>query len=263
MQVEDRVWVITGAGSGIGRALVEAVLARGGRVAAVDLRPEGLGEVAQAMDAGDRLSTHVLDITDRDGVAALPDAVVASHGAVDGLINNAGIIQPFVRLNDLDYGTIERVIDVNLFGTIHMVKAFLPLLLARPEAHVANVSSMGGFLPVPGQTMYGAAKAGVKLMTEGLYAELLETNVGVSCILPGAVATNIVGNSGVEVPDTGGDASQATGAEDAARIILDGIVRDELHILVGRDSQLMYGLSRIAPKRATHFITRQMKKLLG
>ena len=138
-----------------------------------------------------RLSTHVVDITDRTAVQALPAEVVVVHGAVDGLINNAGIIQPFVPVAELDDATIERVLDVNLMGTLHMVQAFLPTLVARPEAHLANVSSMGGFFPFPGQTMYGASKAAVRLLTEGLYAELLDTNVRVSVIFPGAVNTGI------------------------------------------------------------------------
>jgi short-subunit dehydrogenase len=192
--------------------------------------------------------------------------VLSAHGAVDGLINVAGIIQPFVRFNDLDYQVIERVINVNLYGTINMVKAFLPHLLQRPVAHVANVSSMGGFLPVPGQTIYGASKAAVKLMTEGLYAELLDTNVGVSVIFPGAVATDITGNSGVDIPAMDSiDQSKirTTSPEDAARIILDGIESDDLHIYVGRDSRTMSLLTRVAPRRATHLIYRQMKDLLS
>ena len=203
MKVRSRVIVVTGAGSGMGRELTLALLRRGARVAAVDVRAEGLEETAVLAVAGERLSTHVLDITDRIACEALPDEVIAHHGSVDGLINNAGIIQPFVTIEDLDYATIERVLNVNLMGTIHMVKAFLPHLKARPEAHIANVSSMGGFLPVPGQVMYGASKAAVKLLTEGLYAELLDTNVGVSVIMPGAVATNITQNSGVSAPRRG------------------------------------------------------------
>ena len=107
----------------------------------------------------DNVSTHVLNITDRAEVERLPELVIARHGAVDGLINNAGIIQPFVRVKDLDYEAIERVMNVNFYGTLYMTKAFLPCLLKRPEAHIANVSSMGGFLPVPGQSIYGASKA--------------------------------------------------------------------------------------------------------
>lgn len=191
--------------------------------------------------------------------------MIAAHGAVDGLINNAGIIQPFARLDALDYRDMERVVNVNLWGTINTIKAFLPHLLKPPVAHVANTSSMGGFVPVPGQTVYGATKAAVKLLTEGLYAELLDTNVGVSVVMPGAVATEISANSGVAVPGTATiDASEirTTTPEEAARIILDGIEADELYIHVGRDSKAMSLFTRLAPKRATHMIQKRMKDLL-
>ena len=264
MKVRSKVVVVTGAGSGLGRELALELLRRGARVAAVDVRPEGLEETVALAVAGDRLSTHVLDITDRDATHALPEAVIAHHGAVDAVINNAGVIQPFVTIEDLDYATIQRVLDINLMGTIHMVKAFLPQLRKRPEAHLANVSSMGGFLPVPGQVMYGASKAAVKLLTEGLYAELLDTSVGVSVVLPGAMGTNIAGNSGVTIAgmDEAASSTRMTSAPDAARIVVDGIEADRLHIYVGRDSKAMGAAVRIAPKRATHLIQRQMKKLM-
>ena len=151
-------------------------------------------------------------------------------GAVDGIINCAGIIQPFVRLNDLDYAAIDRVFDVNWRGTLYMTKTFLPWLLERPEAHVVNVSSMGGFLPVPGQTIYGASKAAVKLLTEGLHSELRAHRVRVTVVFPGAVATNITTNSGVAMPNApaGGKASKTLAATEAARIILDGMEQNAL-----------------------------------
>jgi len=267
MKVRDKVMVVTGGGNGIGQQVVLELLRRGARVAAADVREDSLRTTVELADSGEQLTTHVVDITDREATNTLPGHVVAAHGAVDGMINVAGIIQPFVRLNDLDYDAIGRVIDVNLYGTIHMVKAFLPHLLERPVAHLVNVSSMGGFLPVPGQTIYGATKAAVKLMTEGLYAELLETNVAVSVVFPGAVATDITSNSGVAIP---GDATSAeessyrtTSPEDAARIIVDGIEDDQLHIYVGRDSRMMNLFNRVAPKRSTHLIQRQMKDLLS
>ena len=111
---------------------------------------------------------------------------LALHPGVDGIINNAGIIQPFVRLNDLSYESIERVINVNLYGTLYMIKTFLPHLLTRPEAHIVNISSMGGFLPVPGQTIYGASKAAVKLLSEGLHSELMNTHVMVTVAISGS-----------------------------------------------------------------------------
>lgn len=267
VEISGKVVVVTGGGNGIGQQVVLELLRRGARVAAVDIREESLSQTTELAEAGDRLVTFVADITDRTATLALPGQVIAAYGVADGLINVAGIIQPFVKLNELGYEVIERVINVNLYGTIHMVKAFLPHLLLRPVAHIANVSSMGGFLPVPGQTIYGASKAAVKLMTEGLYAELLDTNVGVSVVFPGAVATEITSNSGVEIP--GGIPNEeemrarTTSPEDAARIILDGIEDDDLQIFVGRDSRTMNLFNRISPRRSTHLIYKQMKDLLS
>lgn len=268
MKVRGKVFVVTGGGAGIGRALTIALLDRGATVAAIDARSEGLEETTQVADAGARFVTFVVDVTDRDGVAGLPDRVIEALGPVDGLINNAGIIQPFVRVVDLDYDVIDKVIDVNLYGTISMVKAFLPHLLERPEAHIANVSSMGGFLPVPGQTVYGASKAAVKLFTEGLYAETLGTSVGVSVVMPGAVMTDITKNSGVPLPEMSPEemekaAGRGTSPEDAARIILDGIEANRLHIYVGSDSKMMSLATKVAPRRATRMISKKMKGLLS
>jgi NAD(P)-dependent dehydrogenase (short-subunit alcohol dehydrogenase family) len=260
MKVDGKVWVVTGAGSGMGRELVFELLRRGARVGAVDVRAEGLDATAGLANAGERLSTHVLDITDRAAVTALPDAVVAAHGAVDGLVNNAGIIQQFVPVADLDDAAIERVMNVNFYGTLHVTRAFLPLLMGRPEAHVANVSSMGGFFPFPGQTIYGASKAAVKLLTEGLYAELLDTRVRVSVIMPGAVDTAITANSGVDGPAMEEGSTRMTPADRAARIMLDGIERDRLHIYVGPDARLMSLAIKLAPRRAIRFVKDQMAK---
>lgn len=267
MKVAGKVVVVTGAGNGIGRQVALACVRRGARVAAVDISQEGLDGTVQLAAAGDRIATFTVDITDRDAVHALPERVTAALSAPDALINVAGIIQPFVRINELEYDAIERVIDVNLHGTIHLVKAFLPTLLARPEAHLATVSSMGGFLPVPGQAMYGATKAAVRLLTEALYAELLDTSVGVSVVFPGAVSTDITANSGVEVSEAMAQRGEAqsfpsTSPEDAARIILDGIEDDDLHIFVGRDARLMNLANRLAPRRSTHLITSRMGDLL-
>ena len=208
----------------------------------------------------------VVNVSDRQAVEALPAEVIAAHSAVDGIINNAGIIQPFVRLNDLQYDAIERVLNVNLYGVIYMTKAFLPHLLKRPEAHIVNVSSMGGFFPVPGQSLYGASKAGVKLLTEGLYSELIDTNVRVTTVFPGAIATNISQNSGVTIQaPASAESSQSfptTSAEDAAQIIIDGMERDAFQVYVGRDAKMMNLLYRLSPKRATRFMYGKMKGLL-
>lgn len=268
MKAENKVIVVTGGGNGIGRELVLLLLSKGARVAAVDINPAALQETA-ALAAGrsERLSTHVADITNREAVAALPQQIVAAHGAVDGLINNAGIIQPFVRVKDLDYTAIQRVINVNLFGTIYMTKEFLPCLLERPEAHIVNISSMGGFLPVPGQTIYGAAKAAVKLFTEGLYSELLNTNVRVTVVFPGAVGTNIAANSGVTIASPAQAEEQPSRFKplpppEAARIIVEGMEQNRYRVLVGSDARLMDLIYRLSPQRAANYIFKQMQNLL-
>lgn len=263
MKLDGKVIVVTGGGSGIGQELVLALLKRGARVAAIDMRMDGLEDTASKANAGDRLSLHEGNITDRDAVMALPATVEAAHGAVDGLINNAGVIQPFVDFAELEMDVIDRLVNVNLVGPINMTKAFLPILMARPEAHLVNVASMGGFIPFPGQTMYSATKAAVKLMTEGIYAELMDTKVDVSCVMPGAVNTHISQNSGVEMKGSA-DASGArmTSAPDAAKIILDGMEAGKLHILVGSDAKMLFRLVRLAPTWAIGFIQRQMAKML-
>lgn len=265
MKLDNTVAVVTGAGGGIGRELVTQLVDRGARVAAVDIDQDRLDGTAAAVAHQDRVSTHVVDITDREAVLDLPAAVIDEHGVIDLLVNNAGVIQPFVPLVELDFDVVDRMIDVNLHGTVNMCKAFLPHLLDRRAAHLVNVSSMGGYLPVPGQTMYGAAKAAVRLLTEGLYAELLETPVGVTVVMPGAIATEITANSGVETPgsaDPEAAAARTTSAPDAARIILDGVEDDDLHVYVGTDAKLMQTAVKIAPKPAIHLIRRQMSTLI-
>jgi len=266
MKVLDKVFVVTGGGSGIGRELVLQLVGRGARVAAVDLNETTLAETRElAGEKKDRISNHVLNIADRKAVEALPKEVIKIHGAIDGLINNAGIIQPFVRIKDLGYDAIDRVMNVNFYGPVYMTKTFLPYLLERPKAHIANVSSMGGFLPVPGQTLYGASKAAVKLFTEGLNSELVDTNVRVTVIFPGSIGTNIAVNSGVAIGMASAEESsfKVTPASTAAQVILDGIEKDSYRVLIGRDAKMMDFLYRLNPKSAAKLIFSQMKELLS
>lgn len=269
MQVNNKVIIVTGGGNGMGRELVLILLNKGAKVAAVDVREEYLLETKKlAGNHANNLSTHVLDITDKVAVDKFPEQVIAQHGAVDGIINNAGIIQPFVRVNNLDFDAIEKVMHVNFYGTLYMVKAFLPHFLKRPEAHIINISSMGGFLPVPGQSIYGASKAAVKLLTEGLYAELLYTNVRASVVFPGAVGTNITANSGVAIPNASAVDAKSSSikmltASKAAELIIEGMEKNKVHIYVGKDSSFLNFLYRLNPGYAIRMITKQMKSLLG
>ncbi|MBI4788750.1 MAG: SDR family oxidoreductase [Chloroflexi bacterium] len=268
MQVQNKVIVVSGGGNGIGRELVLNLLAKGATVAAVDISETALQETVKL--AGNKehdLSTHVVNITDRDAVATLPERIISKHGAVDGIINCAGIIQPFVRIKDLDFAAIERVMNINFYGTLYMTKAFLPHLLKRPEAHITNISSMGGFLPVPGQTIYGASKAAVKLLTEGLHSELLNTHVRVTVVFPGAIGTNIAANSGVSISARSESGNRqrsikALAPSKAAQIIIDGIEQNRYRILVGSDSAFMDFIYRVSPSRAAKFIFNQMQSLL-
>lgn len=284
MNIQNKTILVTGAGSGIGKEIVLGLLAKGAKVAAVDMRAETLDELKKSVthstgstssrqassgssSQADRLSTHVANISDRAAVEALPKEVIAKQGQIDGIMNVAGIIQPFVRINDLDYDAVERVMNVNFYGTLYMVKTFLPELLKRPEAHIVNVSSMGGFLPVPGQSVYGASKAAVKLLTEGLYAELADTNVRVSVVFPGATVTNIAANSGMKLPATPKNGEKAQEfpmlpASEAAALIIHGMEKNKLQIFTGKDSKMMNALYRFNPKFATDLIAKQMKSLL-
>jgi len=266
MKVQNKVIIVTGGGSGMGRELVLHLLSKNAKVVAIDINGTALEEtVALAGNNKGSLKTFIVDITNKPSVEKLLDDSISQFGLVDGIINNAGIIQPFVKVNELKYETIERVMNVNFYGTLYMTKTFLPHLLTRPEAHIVNISSMGGFLPVPGQTIYGASKAAVKLFTEGLNSELANTNVKVTVVFPGAVSTNITKNSGLNVPQQSGEekSMKILSPTKAAEIIVEGMQSDRYRVLVGKDAAFMDFMYRLNPKRAARFINKKMKVLLS
>lgn len=261
MEFKDNVFVVTGGGSGIGRQIVLRLLNYGAKVFTADINENGLKEtVKMSGNLKKNLSTVVLDITNRAEVEKLPETVLNKFKKVDGVVNVAGIIQPFVSINDLTYDQIERVININFYGTLYMIKSFLPILLKnKSQSLIANVSSMGGFVPVPNQTIYGASKSAVKLLTEGLYAELKQTKITVCGIYPGAVNTNIVKNSNVKIKTTTGKEYKMLSPEVASEIILNGIKQNKLKILVGSDAKSMDFLSRLFPKKAIDLIEKNME----
>lgn len=262
MKVQGKVIVVTGAGNGMGRQLTLELVSRGASVAAVDMREESLIETKKL--AGGKVETFVVDITDAAAVSALPAAVEKKLGAVDAIINNAGIIQPFVKINELTLEQAARVMKVNFDGPLMMTKAFLPGLLNRPEAHILNVSSMGSYAPVPGQSVYGASKAAVKLFTEGLRSELMGTNVGVTVVFPGAIETNIAGNSGMAMPAdaAAGSKIKMTPAPVAAHKMIEAIENNKPRITIGSDARMLDIVSRINPVFAANLIQKQMASLL-
>lgn len=261
MNISDKVALVTGAGSGMGRQITLELVRRGASVVAVDMHQSALEETCSlAGSLSSKISMVTLNVTDKAAVDALPSKV----GEIDILINNAGIIQPFVPIKDLAVDDAKRVMDVNFYGPLYLIKAFLPGLLARPQAHILNVSSMGAYAPVPGQSVYGASKAAVKLMTEGLRSELMGTNVGVTVVFPGAVNTNITTNSGLAMPEVGADAPKfkSLDADIAAKMMVDAIVKNKPRITVGKDATMMDRLSRLNPVFAANLIYKQMKSLL-
>lgn len=270
MKVQGKVIVVTGAGNGMARDVALQLLKAGAKVAAVDINEEMLKETEKlAGGANKNLSLHVVNIADLAAVEKLPEAVIKAHGQVDGLMNIAGIIHKFKHVADLSYEDFHRVFNVNFFGTVHMVKEFLPHLAKRSEAQILNISSMGGYVPVPGQTIYGASKAAVKLFTEGLRSELAGTQIGVCLVFPGAIATNISTNSGaVTEKEAAAMASKAgnfktMSSPDAAAKIIEGFEKNVFHGFAGSDAQLMDRLSRLMPEQAAKIIQKQMAGLLG
>lgn len=273
MKISGKLFVITGAGNGMGREIALQLLAKGALVAGVDLSETGLSETEElAGPAAVRFSTHAVSITDRAAVEKLPSQVAKTHGQpADALINIAGIIHRFAKVEELSVEEIEKVIDVNYWGTVYAVKAFLPVLKKRPEALIANCSSMGALLPVPGQGAYCSSKGALRLFTDTLYAELEGTHVKVSLIYPGAIATNITANSGVDVP--GGRSTTAAEAKespmkpmdvkDAGAIIVRGIESGKYRIIVGKDARAFDVLSRILPATSIRIIAKAVSKALG
>ena len=167
MKIAAKVIGVTGAGSGMGRRVALKALRRGAKVAAVDVSESTLAETGALANRADRLSTHVVNITDRAAVAALPGAVIERWGAVDGLVHCAGIIQPFVRLKDLDDAAIERVFAVNWWGTLYLTKTFLPILLGRPEGHIVTSVAWAASCLSPARRSTGSERQSSLVSTKG------------------------------------------------------------------------------------------------
>lgn len=268
MKLAGKTVVLTGAGNGIGRALTLQLVQGGSRVVGIDIRAAALDETHSLLDAelSEAFIPFPLDITNRQDVAALPDKLIGMVGPVDCLVNCAGMIQPFVRFAELDDATIQRVFDVNWFGTLYMTRAFLPHLIARPEAQLVNVGSMSSIAPLPGQAIYGASKAAIKLLTESLYAEYMDTNLHVTLVLPGAVSTNISQNSGIDLPSNSSASDRPRDVETAdraAHTILRAVEDNAFRVLVDKMAIDADKLYRRDPQLAVEAIARNFSGLLG
>lgn len=260
MKTEEKNIVVTGGGSGVGRELVLQLLGKGATVIAVDINLEALNETVKIAGNNNKIFIYVVDISDKEAVNSFAEQAIKEHKKIDGVINNAGIIQPFIHLNELEMERIERVMNINFYGTLYMVKAFLPHLLERPEAHIVNVSSMGGFLPVPGQSVYGASKAAVKLLSEGLSSELMDTNVKVSVIIPGGIATDIKKNSNIAhtVSSESKKTNMILTPHKAAELIINAMEAGRLRTYIGKDCNIMNMLYKLNSSFAMKMINKVM-----
>jgi short-subunit dehydrogenase len=263
---KDSVAVITGAASGIGQALAIRMAKEGiAGIAISDVNEVGLRETASAVESlGVSVSSHVFDVSKLDAVKQFADDVLAKHGRVTHLINNAGVgvIGTFEHISLEDF---EWLMGINFWGVVYCTKVFLPTLLTQKNAHVVNVSSVFGLIAPSEQTAYCSSKFAVRGFTESLRHELSETNVAVSCVHPGGIKTNIVRNSrvGSDTPDEWKqqgvkffDKVAKTSAEEAADVIVRGIKARDPRILIGKDAQAISMLSRLFPKRYLTIIER-------
>lgn len=264
-----KVAVVTGAGSGIGRALARELARQGALLALSDVDMVGLAATERLATAeGAVVHIRSLDVTDRDAVLAYAEEVVADLGRVNLVFNNAGI-GVLGSVQDLSFDQFQRVIDVDLMGVVHGTKAFLPHLVASGDGHVVNLSSMFGFVGIANQSPYNAAKFAVRGFTEALRQEMLGTGapVAVTCVHPGGVKTGIARNSAiagdepVEVNSKFEDVFFRMTADRAATIILAGVRRRKARVHVGMDAVAMDLLARVAGphyQRVTMLMSRLM-----
>ena len=253
-----RVAAITGAGSGIGRALAVNLAKRGAHLALCDIDEPGLAEtVTQCEGYGVKITSQRVNVADRAAVEAWAERVVTDHGKVNLVINNAGVALG-ATIESMSYEDFEWLMSINFWGVVYGTKAFLPYLKASGEGHVVNLSSVFGLISVPSQSAYNAAKFAVRGFTDTLRMELeIEgAPVSVTTIHPGGIKTNIARNARIDdsLAAITGDAEQArrdferafvTSPDKAARQILAAVQRDRRRALIGPDAKVIDFVSRL------------------
>ena len=263
MNVSNRVAVITGAGSGIGRATALALARRRCHLALGDIDAAGLNETAAMLaNMGVRVTTHRLDVADREAVRILPGQVLAAHRRVDLLVNNAGVALggSFEQVSEEDF---DWLMDINFNSVVRMTRAFLPVLRQSDAARIVNVSSIYGIVSPPGQAAYSASKFAVRGFSNALRHELEGSTVAVSVVHPGGVATAIARNARVPQGTPPDDIAQGRklaekllrlAPETAGEIIARGIEQGQSRILVGTDAKVVSILERISPVNYWRFL---------
>lgn len=254
--LDGRVAVVTGAGSGIGRATALELARHGCRLALVDRDAAGADATAALLPAAARATVHEVDVRDAGRLAALPDEVVAAHGAVHVLMNNAGVTSAG-KFEDEPLEDLRWIVDINVWGVVLGCRAFLPHLRRADEAHIVNMSSMVGLLGLPHNVAYSLTKGAVRSFTEALRAELVATDVGVTVVHPGAIRTNITeGARGAEAERLARMGRSRLAPlvmrppETVARKVVRAVLADRPRVVVGPDAHLVSAWSRLAPGRA-------------
>jgi butyryl-CoA dehydrogenase len=255
---KGRVAAITGAGSGIGRALAKDLARRGAHLALCDIDESGLAEtVSRCEGLGVQVTSQRVDVADRTSVYAWADQVMADHGQVNLVVNNAGVALG-ATVESMSYEDFEWLMNINFWGVVYGTKAFLPHLKASGEGHVVNLSSVFGLVSVPSQSAYNAAKFAVRGFTDTLRMELEieRAPVSVTTVHPGGIKTNIARNARLDpsLIEVAGDAERArtdmdrafiTSPEKAARQILTAVRRDRRRALIGPDAKVIDFVSRL------------------
>jgi short-subunit dehydrogenase len=254
--LSGRVAVVTGAGSGIGRAIALELAARGCRLAAVDVRPEGVDRTAElARQAGATVTTHLADVADADRMLDLADEIVTRHGACHVLVNNAGVTSAGAfeheTLDDLRW-----IVGINLWGVVHGCHAFLPVLRQQDEAHIVNVSSMVGLLGLPHNAVYALTKGAVRSFSEALRGELVTTRIGLTTVFPGAhrtaITENARGSQRARLAAMGRSRFTAVAMrspESLARRVADAVEKNRARVVAGPDARALDLWARLAPGR--------------
>jgi NAD(P)-dependent dehydrogenase (short-subunit alcohol dehydrogenase family) len=270
--LKNKVTAITGAGSGIGRMLAVHLAAESCHLAISDVNETGLKETEKLIGKGVKISTHIVDVSRQDQVVRFAKEAEAHHGGIDIIINNAGVaLGDFLETVPIE--DFEWLMGINFWGVVYGTMAFLPYLRKRPEGHIVNISSINGIVSNPNNGPYSASKYAVRGYTETLIQEMKGTNIGVSCVHPGGIKTNIAKNTKVNKTYYSISSKQAaelydkevfrTTAEKAARVIINGIKRNQQRVMVGNDAKILDLFMRLFPQTSvniTAIVAKHMAK---